>query len=352
MLQKLGYLLLSLAISFLVFFVILKHSERKSNLSNGFARKFTEPVVMIWNVSLKEGIYGIANVLNDTIILTKFDRPYDLVKFPFKTKSNSAKYSQISLLKNREGFGGNNTIEIFKNDAIILSGLSGMAYKFDFAGNTLLSSKIDSSFFYQTAIVNCNSYILAEKLVVENSNRRSLKKVTWSGKNTGNYLVPKYGDGYFSNDGFFKYDRVNNKLIYMFYYRGEFMCLDSNFKLSYTAKTIDTVRASKVYLKAVKNQLTYAVPPKVVNKRFVLHDGKIFIHSALRSDNQSLHDFKKSQLIDVYDINVGKYICSFILPRFENQKVLDFYIHDNHILTVYHKHLAVFSLPLLETKND
>ncbi len=53
-------------------------------------------------------------------------------------------------------------------------------------------------------------------------------------------LLQKQVDGIFCTDGMMSYCKKSGKLIYVYYYRNQFICADSNLHLIYRGNTIDT----------------------------------------------------------------------------------------------------------------
>jgi len=60
-------------------------------------------------------------------------------------------------------------------------------------------------------------------------------------------LLQKQIDGFFDTDGMMHYDSKLQKLVYIYYYRNQFLVADKNGNLKYRGNTIDTT--SKAQLK-------------------------------------------------------------------------------------------------------
>lgn len=166
------------------------------------------------------------------------------------------------------------------------------------------------------------------------------------------FILPKQIDGIFCVDGRMIYDDKNARLYYMYYYRGEFLCLDTNLNLIYKAKTIDTVRIAKVKVKNYteatnginlsKNTIMSASP--LVNNYFAVDADKIYIKSNLKAENQTLSEFRISNSIDVYSTNNGRYLYSFYIPKVYNSKLLEFKVRDSYFYGLYHAGLVAYDL--------
>jgi hypothetical protein len=335
-------LLISFGIfSILVFF---NYSLKNINKNNGFERKFiTNELLTKDKIPLQKESYSIINVSSGAINLYKFRKPYSIISI--WEKAAKIKAYQLPYLDNETKFNGLNSVAFFNKTCLVLSGITSMAYKIDLLANTIKSSRLDDLPFYQSESITANSFILTSKVVIYKENRRKLKKVNWEGKEISSYFPEKQTDGYFSNDGQFRYDRNSNRLVYMLYYKGAFTCLDTNLNVLYQANTIDTLKHPKIKLKLVGDRITQSTPPPIVNKRLCVANGRIYINSNLKSDNQKNNDFLSSEVIDVYDLKNGKYFISFNLPKIENQRLTEFKVYENKLFALYNYTLVCFEIP-------
>lgn len=184
-------------------------------------------------------------------------------------------------------------------------------------------------------------------------NRRILKVNFQDGKIENVYMPSKQGDGVFSTDGQLQYSAMHNMIFYMFFYRGEILCLDTNLKELYAIKTIDTITTAKIQMKKtveVKNgrKITGTHQTgltKVVNKNFTIHNSKLYVLSALKSASEKGLEFKGLEVIDVYSIPDGKYINSFYVPKYRNRNLREFRLIGNHLYATFGSDLLKFELP-------
>ncbi|MDR6783316.1 hypothetical protein ABIE26_000196 [Pedobacter africanus] len=177
---------------------------------------------------------------------------------------------------------------------------------------------------------------------------RQLIKLNYSEAKTKNtFQLEKQVDGYFCTDGLLRYDPAAGRLIYMYVYRGEFLCLDTNLNLLYKSKTIDTVSRAEITVNRKVNNgqlvsVTQSKPPKPVNRNLIVHRNLVFMVSTIKADNEAKTDFKSNQVIDVYAINSGKYLYSFYIPKYLGLKLNDFRIADDFMFAVFGTNLVKF----------
>lgn len=145
-------------------------------------------------------------------------------------------------------------------------------------------------------------------------------------------------DGSFSIDGFMFYNKQSAKLFYTYYYRNQFVCLDTNMNLLYTASTIDSNQFAKLKISTIKKEKStetvFAAPPIVVNKQGYSFGSWIYMNSALQADNDSRRDFEGNSIIDVYSSEDGKYYGSLYLPNYAGNKISDFAVYGNILVAI------------------
>ena len=150
-------------------------------------------------------------------------------------------------------------------------------------------------------------------------------------------LLEKQIDGRFCTDGMIHYDRKLFQLVYVYYYRNQFICTDSSLNMLYRANTIDTVSQAKIKVAKIKsdNTFTMSAPPMTVNKKSSVSNGRLFINSNLLAKNEDKKAFESSSVIDVYDLKGGQYEMSFYIPKFNGYDIREFQVFDDLLIALY-----------------
>ncbi|WP_343702408.1 hypothetical protein [Chitinophaga sp.] len=188
---------------------------------------------------------------------------------------------------------------------------------------------------FESAVPVSKSSIVMRKYSTRvNRNILAKKNAFESSTYENESLLSIQGGGNFSIDGMLRYDNGSNELAYIYYYRNEYLCLDTNLNLVRIGKTIDTIRNAQIAIDTIKgeNRVTFTKPPKFVNKLSCVSDGYLYINSALKGDNESKSVFLDNSVVDVYSLAEGKYVLSFYLPNYKGHGLRDFKVH-NKILT-------------------
>lgn len=336
-------LLACLSLAFL--FILSNHAKKNDKVKNGFTRNFfSNHAKLLYSIPIENQKYAFANLTKDGITLYKFKKPYELVSFSIDLKNRkdillpfSSRYHKID---------GMNSIALIDSNKFLIVGKSSKVYRIDESQNTIDSNTLDSLYIYQSQTINPNSFLYLSEVNYQGKRRNKLIKANWSGKKMGSYLPEKQFNGLLSTDGQFKYSSDSKLIVFMFYYKGEIVCLDTNLNVLYKKKTIDTVKQVKLLFKQLgKNKTQIAIPPKIVNKRIYVTNNSIFVQSNLKSDNENSKMSNNFEVIDVYILATGDYSFSFYLPKIGKQKLNEFKVYKDNLFVIYPNNLATFKIP-------
>lgn len=159
-------------------------------------------------------------------------------------------------------------------------------------------------------------------------------------------ILQKQIDGIFCTDGALNYDAASNRLVYVYSYRNQFICMDTNLTVLYRSKTIDTVNSAKLSVDTVRSEgrVTLSSPPLFVNQQISTANGCLFVHSNLRANNENEEAFNLRSVIDVYRLQDGQYLFSFYLPDYRKKKIRDFKVVGNRLFALYDHYLYAYQL--------
>ncbi|MDR6782829.1 hypothetical protein ABIE26_000684 [Pedobacter africanus] len=330
-------------LSIVVITGLYQYSKWDKREKNGFERKFVlNKTKYLTQLRLRKDSYQFANITQNQITLYDFRNPLEMVNFPLDL--SQVKEFSVKLPSDKEKSPGITSYTFASSNIVLLDGKSRMGYKFSNDLKNVSRKEIDSQYFYQSKAITPNSFIISSEMMDHGNKRKVLKKVSWDGKKISEFIPEKQIDGIFCTDGFFNYDDNTKQLIYVYYYRGQFIRLDSNLNAKYFAKTIDTVTHADLSLKKVNNVTTHLKPPRQVNKKVAQGNNLVFIQSALKADNEKDSDFDNSIVIDVYGLQEGKYEYSFYLPKIERKRLTDIAIFKNTIAVIYQDIIAVYKI--------
>ena len=101
-------------------------------------------------------------------------------------------------------------------------------------------------------------------------------------------LIEAQIDGVFSSDGMLRYDASSSSLVYIYFYRNQFICLNDSFKVRFKGRTIDTNTYAKIKVSTIisDNKSTISSPGYYVNRQSCINNKWILINSDLKADNE------------------------------------------------------------------
>lgn len=159
-------------------------------------------------------------------------------------------------------------------------------------------------------------------------------------------LLEKQIDGLFDTDGTLQYSEKQQKFVYLYYYRNQYVVADKNLNLLYKGNTIDTTTQAKIKVKYVKNrnQKKFSAPPLMVNRISTVHNNLLFVNSTLpgRFDVKQMWD--KSSVIDVYDFSSKSYLISFFINKIDGVKISDVAVTNTHLYALIGTHIISYEL--------
>jgi len=326
----------------ILFMVLIRAlSIGADNIKNDFIRKL--PSHLIFGIVAKDIGYNSWYFSGDnfkSIVLGNIVAPRKVLL----VDTNFTHTNTINLT----GFEGT---EIYKGSSLIVD--SGSIYLMDglkptiFKGllsNMHLNQQIQTPYFTSSVPTNDGLFVL--RYINSRQENVLAKTKDRLGRLQPTNLLEKQVDGVFCTDGVMIKVPGSQKMIYVYYYRNQFLCTDSNLNLLYKGKTIDTVSQAQIKVEKITStgETTMSAPPFYVNKLASANSRHLFVQSALRANNETGYMTKDVSMIDVYAIADGKYQFSFYLPDFRGFKVRDFKVYGQSLYALYDHYLYKYQL--------
>jgi hypothetical protein len=151
-------------------------------------------------------------------------------------------------------------------------------------------------------------------------------------------------DGIFCTDGSINYSPTLDAFVYVYFYRNEYLGLDTNLNLVFRGKTIDTTSVAKIKVTRLHDRITMSAPPLVVNRISQVAGDELFVCSEHRATNEFESHWKELSVIDVYNIRDQSYKYSFYVPDFDNHRMESFLVHDDYLVAQFHTNFLLFRL--------
>ena len=161
-----------------------------------------------------------------------------------------------------------------------------------------------------------------------------------------NKLLEKQFDGVFDTDGRFIYNKTLKELIFIYYYRNEFIIADLNLKLKDRGNTIDTISKAQIHIaeNLATEQRKLGGNTVVVNKNSASRGNLLLIDSPRMGRYEPDRMLEQANIIDVYNLSEKSYGFSFYLYKHEKNKTREFVMNDEILYTLQGNYLVAYKL--------
>jgi hypothetical protein len=195
----------------------------------------------------------------------------------------------------------------------------------------------DSVYFSAAEPVTSGSFALRANSLVTHEDFLMKRSMLPQFSKEATNLLQKQVDGVFCTDGLLVNAKDLNTIVYLYFYRNQFIVTDTSLNLRYRANTIDTVSKAKIKIMRVASEETtgLANPSALVNKRACIWKNWLLVNSNLMSRNDNKQTFNEAAVIDVYDLhNQGAYKFSFRLYNHDGKRMHSFMANPEKLFVI------------------
>lgn len=159
-------------------------------------------------------------------------------------------------------------------------------------------------------------------------------------------LLQKQIDGVFCTDGMLLFEKELQKLIYVYFYRNQFVIANTELKQEFIGKTIDTISKAQIDVAAINSQKasTLASRPLVVNRQSCVYKNYLFVNSNMIGKYESPKMLNEARIIDVYDLKKNTYEFSFYLYDHLLKQMSSFKVHDDLLIAMVDQYIVAYKL--------
>ncbi|MGV8816033.1 MAG: hypothetical protein ACOH2D_18190 [Gelidibacter sp.] len=332
-----------LSAAFVVIAFIL--SENEVHRNNSFVRRYPQyPVLNKYNLSIKFNSYYIAGYENGKLYLGNTTAPLHLLEVNIKTQDTT--HIRVQLDETDLPFRSLN-IKFHPPYFFVMDGAIPFIFRGrigDWKANLWMK---DKAYFDKAIPIDSNKLYI--NTISTQTHMRTLgyiEKLDDFKIVLNTDVLEKQIDGLFDVDGIMAVSTNNQKLGYIYFYRNQFMLMDSNLKLIKRQNTIDTVQKAQIKLSEIniKRKTEMKAPPLVVNRMASICNDLLFINSNRLGKYEPESMLKEASIIDVYDWKKGSYEFSFYLYNIGNKAMKEFFVYDNYLMALIDDELSVYEL--------
>ncbi len=157
-------------------------------------------------------------------------------------------------------------------------------------------------------------------------------------------LLTTQGEEVFDTDGMLLYNKELNRIIYVYFYKNEYLVIKPNLELDYLGNTIDSINKVQIEIKEndLNNSKKMITPPKTTNLLTATYGDYLFVNSSLKGKNESEINWKDTSVIDVYSLIDRHYQYSFVIPNRDGKKPIEMIFNDQYIIVLFDTHIRKY----------
>lgn len=320
-------------------------SENQMHRNNAFVRRYPHhPISKKYDLSLKYNSYYIAGYENEILYLGNTTAPLHLLQINLKTKDT--KHIQITLERKDFPFRSIK-IKLQPPYFFVMDGTIPCIFRGTIGVWQASLWMKDKAYFTNAIPLDSN------KLYIKTISSKTKKTILGIIEKRKDFevslessILKKQIDGMFDVDGTMLVSQDKKHLGYTYFYRNQFMIMNSNLELLHKEKTIDTVRIAQIQLSPInKNGEVKMIAPSLeVNKTAALYQNLMMIHSNRLGKYEEKTMLKQASIIDAYDWKKQTYKFSFYIYSVHQKDVKEFNVYDNYLVAIIDNVLSVYQL--------
>ena len=329
----------------LIAVLILYYNSSRFNYRynyNSFFRVFPKDPIRFSNMlDVKYNSYYLAGVTSNHIYLGNSTAPLHLLVMSIQLTDTQHIQLQIERIKQRSA-----TVKVDSPYFYLMDGTMPFIYKGNLNDWYASRYMLDSTYFVEAIPITNSSLALRAMSIEPYENILAKKKLYPPSLELFSNILEKQIDGIFCTDGMLHYNSEIQRLIYIYFYRNQFICMDTSMNILYKANTIDTISHAKIKVGQItsENAITMTSPAFIVNKQSSIFGNQLFIHSNLLSKNENKKKFDEASVIDVYNLKNGVYQFSFYIPNYYKNEMKTFKVLENTLIVLYDHYILTYEL--------
>ena len=321
-------------------------SDNRIRFNNSLIRIYPHhPVVFEKSIDLGYNSYYIAGINQKNIYLGNTTAPLHVLSV--NRKRNDTTHHTIHLPKNDSMAYRAIQLEIVQDQFFVADGTVPVIL----LGDTLTwsTNQIVENLphFSLSKAIDSNHVVFRYRDM--NTNRDLIGTANLNVDNTlhmYNDLLQQQEDGVFSTDGMLIYDHLAEQVVYVYYYRNEYVLANRELDLLHRGRTIDTTAQAQLDIQKInnKNSIKISGIPRYVNKRSASYGNYLIINSEVLGKYDDTQMLKDAFIIDVYDLSDHSYLLSFYLYKHGDGILKDIQIHGDQVIAIIGSHLNIYKM--------
>ena len=235
----------------------------------------------------------------------------------------------------------------------LYDGTVPVIYRGDLSDSLAYTISEDDCYFSQLQVIDSVNFAFRAQSSQTKSWVLGTLNIEYSPKVKLNHsLLETQVDGIFDTDGQLLYDDANDELIYIYYYRNQFLVMDRKLELLRELNTIDTISRAQVQVRLLSDgQHKMDAPPLLVNKTGTVNRQVLFNVSELMGKFESREQWKQAAVVDMYLTSAKEYLGSFYIYHRGKNKMSRLFATDKHLFVLSGNKLVRYSFAQAVTRS-
>ncbi|WP_262245733.1 hypothetical protein [Parapedobacter soli] len=304
----------------------------------GFSRTLQSTLQPTVRLTLSNYDFYLAGITSDSLYLGNHNR----IMHSWQAGLHTLDIASTPIQSARFGFE-QLALRVQGNYFYILDGIKPFV-RYGWRGQWWAYELMDSVYFLQAAPTSDRGLVMLGMVNSENALGKwqdGMKAPKWHTD-----LLEKQVDGFFCTYGKLHADGANNRVVYVYTNRNQYLVADTNLVVQYWANTIDTISQAKIKVGRLDSMTTtLASPPMPVNVHSAVDGNLLYVHSNIMAANESRDDFEQHIVIDVYDLDErGTYQYSFYIPKIPMKPFKGFLVKKQRLFALFGDELVGYGL--------
>tara|TARA_R110000851_G_scaffold310283_2_gene470021 strand:- start:20249 stop:21727 length:1479 start_codon:yes stop_codon:yes gene_type:complete len=309
--------------------LLFAFSEKKIHRNNAFQRRYIpHPIDKIHNFDLQYSSYYFAGAGSGKVYLGNTTAPLlmTVIDTSFRdTTTTMIKLDQMDIPYRAV------KVHVIPPKFYVTDGTVPIILQGDIT-NWKATTKMQRDYYFNHAYpINSNKLAVQSSSAINGENIIGTIDIEDTLKGTfSTELLEKQDDGVFDTDGKLIYSARLDKLIFIYYYRNQYLVANKNLDLGFRGKTIDTISRAQLHISenTSRQQRKLGGNSILVNRNIATADKFLFIDSPRLGKLEPEAMFDDANIIDVYDLLDQNYRFSFYLYEHKEEKAREFIIVD------------------------
>jgi hypothetical protein len=329
-----------------VVFALFAISDQWKDKRGSFLREFPpHPVEPAGTFDMGYNSYYIAGCSANTLYIGNFQFPLHLVQMDLATLDTQHVKLNVAGALEQKFWAAR--VQVDSPYFYLTDGAVPVIFRGDVSSWKASRSTFDSAYFREIVSINPGSFIIKSARGADHENILG-KTMAWKPyREFRKDILEKQLDGVFCTDGMLVRNRSRDLLIYLYYYRNEFILMDTALNVVYKGHTIDTNSRVKIQVADLNqgNSHVLSSPPHFVNLGGSADGNWFFINSNELANNEKRTALKDASVFDVYDLEKREYRFSFYIYHFEgSNRVTEFRAFGDRLVIRQGSLIQVFDL--------